>query len=201
MKSLQEKPFTQFQKNNNVGDVVKGTIATLTEFGAFINLGAVDGLLHNEEASWDNSLKCKDSFKKGDEIEVKIIKIDSEKENISLSLKSLANSPAGEFAIKHSNGDIVKSTIKDIKDFGIFVKLEDNLDGLIRKEDLLAIKENEEALKIGDEIEAVIVNIDKQRNRVRLSSKRLESQQQRDILKSVNDTSSMTLGDVLAGTT
>jgi small subunit ribosomal protein S1 len=199
LKSLQEKPFAQFQKNNNIGDVVKGTIATLTEFGAFINLGAVDGLLHNEEASWDNSIKCKDTFKKGDEIEVKIIKIDSEKENISLSLKSLANSPAGEFATKHSNGDIVKSVIKDIKDFGIFVKLENNLDGLIRKEDLLSVGENEQALKVGDEIEAVIVNIDKQRNRVRLSSKRLESQQQRDILKSVSDTSSMTLGDVIAG--
>jgi small subunit ribosomal protein S1 len=182
-----------------VGDIVTGTIATLTEFGAFINLGAVDGLLHNEEASWDNSIKCKDKFKKGDTIEVKIIKIDGERENISLSLKSLANSPAGEFATKHSNGDIIKSVIKDIKDFGVFVKLEENLDGLIRKEDLLQTKQNEEPLKIGDEIEAVIVNIDKQRNRVRLSSKRLEFQQQKDILKSVNDNTSMTLGDAIKG--
>lgn len=199
LKSLQEKPFKQFLKSHKVGDTVKGTVATLTDFGAFVNLGTVDGLLHNEEASWDNAVKCKEQFKKGDEIEARIIKIDTEKENISLSLKSLADSPADLFAAKHNNGDIIKAEIKDIKDFGVFVKLENNLDGLIRKEDLMQVAEGEEELKIGDEIESVIVNIDKQRNRVRLSSKRLESQQQRDMLKSVNDDSSMTLGDALAG--
>jgi small subunit ribosomal protein S1 len=199
LKSLQEKPFKQFTKANKVGDTIEGTVATLTDFGAFINLGMVDGLLHNEEASWDNTTKCKDIFKKGDTVEAKIIKIDYDKENISLSLKSLSQSPADTFASKHSNGDIIKAQIKDIKDFGIFVKLEDNLDGLIRKEDLVVVGEDEEELKIGDEIESVVVNIDRQRNRVRLSNKRLESAQQRDMLKSVNDNSSMTLGDALAG--
>jgi small subunit ribosomal protein S1 len=196
LKSLQEKPFKQFIKSHKVGDIVKGKVATLTDFGAFVNLGSVDGLLHNEELSWDNTAKCKEQFKKGDEVEAKVIKIDSEKENISLSLKSLSGSPAELFASKHSNGDIIKASIKDIKDFGVFVKLEDNLDGLIRKEDLVA---SAEELKVGDEVESVIVNIDKQRNRVRLSSKRLESAQQRDMLKSVNDDTSMTLGDALAG--
>ena len=199
LKSLQEKPFTQFIKTHKVGDTVEGKVATLTDFGAFVNLGTVDGLLHNEEASWDNATKCKDAFKKGDDITAKIIKIDTEKENISLSLKSLSESPADIFAAKHSNGDIIKAKIKDIKDFGVFVVLENNLDGLIRKEDLTPPVEGEDELKIGDEIESVIVNIDKQRNRVRLSSKRLESQQQRDMLKDVNDDSSMTLGDALAG--
>jgi len=199
LKSLQEKPFKQFLKSHKVGDTVEGKVATLTDFGAFVNLGTVDGLLHNEEAGWDNATKCKDQFKKGDTITAKIIKIDSEKENISLSLKSLSESPADIFAANNSNGDIIKAEIKDIKDFGVFVKLENNLDGLIRKEDLLPIADGEEELKIGDEIESVIVNIDKQRNRVRLSSKRLESQQQRDMLKQVNDDTSMTLGDALAG--
>ncbi len=199
LKSLQEKPFIQFIKTHKIGDTVEGKVATLTDFGAFVNLGTVDGLLHNEEASWDNTVRCKEQFKKGDEIEAKIIKIDREKENISLSLKALAQSPADIFASKYNNGDIIKSTVKDIKDFGVFVKLENNLDGLIRKEDLLTIEENEEALKVGDDIEAVVVNIDKQRNRVRLSSKRLESQKQRDTLKAVNDEGGMTLGDALAG--
>jgi len=199
LKSLKEKPFRQFTKEHKVGDIVEGKVATLTDFGAFVNLGSVDGLLHNEEAGWDNGTKCKNQFKKGDEIKAKIIKIDQERENISLSLKSLSNSPADQFALEHSNGDILKAPIKDIKDFGIFVKLDDNLDGLIRKEDLLTVAEGEEELKIGDEVESVIVNIDKQKNRVRLSQKRLESQQQRDMLKSVNDNTSMTLGDALAG--
>jgi small subunit ribosomal protein S1 len=198
LKSLQPKPFESFVKTHKVGDILKGKVATLTDFGAFINLGEVDGLLHNEEASWDSSVKCKEIFKKGDEVEVKIIKIDSDKENISLSAKSLQNSPAQNFENKHKNGDIIKSTVKDIKDFGVFVKLEDNLDGLIRKEDLLKREEGVE-LKVGDDIEAVVVNIDKQRNRVRLSERRLASQKEREILNSVNDDASMTLGDVLAG--
>ena len=199
LKSLQPKPFQLFVKEHKVGDVVTGKVATLTDFGAFINLGVVDGLLHNEEASWQPSVKCKDIYKKGDEVEVKIIKIDTEKENISLSVKALQESPAQAFEKEHKNGDIIKSTVKDIKDFGIFVKLADNLDGLIRKEDMLKPEEGEEEVKVGDEIEAVVVNIDKQRNRVRLSVKRLASQKDRDMLKAVSDTSSMTLGDALAG--
>jgi len=199
LKSLQPKPFESFIKEHKAGEVIKGTVATLTDFGAFVNLGSVDGLLHNEEASWESNTKCKDTFKKGEELEVKIIKIDREKENISLSIKALQDSPAQQFENTHKNGDIITSTVKDIKDFGVFVKLEDNLDGLIRKEDLLKVEEGDEEVKIGDEIEAVVVNIDKQRNRVRLSVRRLASQKDRDILKTVNDTSSMTLGDALAG--
>ena len=199
LKSLQEKPFKKFIKEHKVGDIVKGTVATLTDFGAFINLGGVDGLLHNEEASWDANVKCKNIYKKGDEVEVKIIKIDAEKENISLSAKALQESPAQKFENEHQVGDIVKAPVKDIKDFGVFVKLEDNLDGLIRKEDLLKQDDESEELKVGDEIEAVIVNIDKQRNRVRLSVRRLASQKERDVLKSVSDNTSMTLGDAIAG--
>jgi len=199
LKSLQPKPFSKFIEEHKVGDILKGTVATLTEFGAFINLGEVDGLLHNEETSWENNVKCKAKYKKGDEVEVKIIKIDKDKENISLSVKALEESPAQKFAAEHSYGNILTSTVKDIKDFGIFVKLADGLDGLIRKEDLLPPAEGEEEIKVGDEIEAVIVNIDKQNNRVRLSVKRLESQKNREVMKAVSDNSSMTLGDALAG--
>jgi small subunit ribosomal protein S1 len=199
LKSLLPKPFRKFVEETKVGDVVKGNVATLTEFGAFITIGEVDGLLHNEEASWESNAKCKAIYKKGDEVEVKVIKIDREKENISLSIKALESSPAQKFADAHANGDIITSTVKDIKDFGVFVKLADNLDGLIRKEDLLPVTEENPELQIGDEVEAVVVNIDRQNNRVRLSVKRLESQKNREVLKSVSDDSAMTLGDALAG--
>lgn len=195
LKNLQEKPFSKFTKDHNVGDVVNGTIATLTDFGAFVTVGDVDGLLHNEEASWESNAKCKTLFKKGDEVEVKIIKIDREKENISLSIKEIADSPAKRFQDSHKIGDIVKGAVKDSKDFGIFIKLEDNLDGLIRNEDFGPLEAEE--VKNGDEIEAVVVNIDTKRNRVRLSVKRLEQQQEREVLKAVNDDSTMTLGDLL----
>jgi len=195
LKNLQEKPFTKFTKEHNVGDIVKGKVATITDFGAFITIGDVDGLLHNEEASWDSNAKCKSLFKKGDDVEAKIIKIDKEKENISLSIKEISDSPAKAFEKAHNVGDIVKGTIKDNKEFGLFIKLEDNLDGLIRKEDFGPLKE--EDIKIGDEIEAVVVNIDTKKNRVRLSIRRLEVQRERETLKAVNDDSSMTLGDIL----
>ncbi|MGB9801544.1 MAG: 30S ribosomal protein S1 [Arcobacter sp.] len=195
LKNLQEKPFAKFTKEHKVGDIVTGKVATLTEFGAFVTLGDVDGLLHNEEASWEGNAKCKNLYKKGDELEVKIIKIDREKENISLSIKDITDSPAKNFQSTHKIGDIVKGTIKDLKDFGLFIKLEDNLDGLVRNEDFAPT--TAENIEIGKEIEAVVVNIDTNRNRVRLSIKRLEQQQEREILKSVNDDSAMTLGDLL----
>lgn len=195
LKNLQEKPFNKFIKTHKVGDVLKGKVSTLTEFGAFVTLGDVDGLLHNEEASWEPNNKCKNLFKKGDEVEVKIIKIDKEKENISLSIKEIAESPAKKFQDNYKLGDIVKGSVKDKKDFGVFIKLENNLDGLIRTEDFGPV--NIEEIKIGDELEAVVINIDTKKNRVRLSIKRLEQQQEREMLKSVNDDMSMTLGDIL----
>jgi small subunit ribosomal protein S1 len=195
LKNLQEKPFAKFTKTHKVGDIVKGKVATLTDFGAFITIDEVDGLLHNEEASWDSNAKCKALYKKGDEVEAKIIKIDKEKENISLSVKEISDSPAKAFEASHNIGDIVKGVIKDAKEFGIFIKLEDNLDGLIRKEDFGPL--NEEDIKIGEELEAVVVNIDTRKNRVRLSIKRLEVQRERETLKAVNDDSSMTLGDII----
>jgi len=195
LKNLQEKPFAKFTKEHKVGDIITGKVATLTEFGAFVTLGDVDGLLHNEEASWEGNAKCKNLYKKGDELEVKIIKIDREKENISLSIKDITDSPAKKFQATHKIGDIVKGTIKDLKDFGLFIKIEDNLDGLVRNEDFAPT--TAENIEVGKEIEAVVVNIDTNRNRVRLSIKRLEQQQEREILKSVNDDSSMTLGDLL----
>ena len=195
LKNLQPKPFEKFKNEYKVGDVVTGKIATLTDFGAFVTIGEVDGLLHNEEASWEDNKKCKDIFKKGDEVEVKIIKIDAEKENISLSVKDLTDSPAKQFQNNHKIGEIIKGAVKDIKDFGIFIKLENSLDGLIRTEDFGPL--NIEEVKAGDEIEAVVTNIDTKRNRIRLSVKRLEIQKEREALEAVNDDSSMTLGDIL----
>jgi small subunit ribosomal protein S1 len=195
LKSLQEKPFDKFSKEHKVGDVISGKVVTIAAFGAFVSLGGVDGLLHNEESSWDRNVKCKDMFKKGDELDVKIIKIDREKENISLSIKDIIDSPAAEFQKENKVGSIITGTVKDKKDFGVFITLKNNLDGLIRTEDLTPL--NEEDIKIGDEIESVVVNVDTKKNKVRLSVKRLERQKERDALNSINDNSEMTLGDLI----
>lgn len=196
LKNLLTKPFDEFIAKYKVGDIIKGAVTTITNFGAFIKIGGVEGLLHNEDASWDRNERCKNLFKVGDELEVKIVKIDNEAQKISLNLKDLGESPIGEYAKTHNQGDIVKGKIRDIKDFGIFVELGDGVDALIRKEDLGGV--DEASLKVGDEIEAAIAFIDEKKNRIRLSVRRLAKQKEREVINEINDNDEkMTLGDLI----
>ncbi|MBP3224108.1 MAG: 30S ribosomal protein S1, partial [Campylobacter sp.] len=196
LKNLLPKPFDEFLAKYKVGDVVKGAITTITNFGAFVRIDGVEGLLHNEDASWDRNEKCKNLFKIGDELEVKIIKIDNDTQKISLNRKELGDSPISDYAKSHKQGDVVKGKIRDIKDFGIFVELEGGVDALLRKEDLGDKSADE--IKIGDEIEAAIAFIDEKKNRIRLSVRRLAHQKERELLNEVNgDDEKMTLGDLI----
>lgn len=194
LKRLLDKPFTQFTKTHQVGEIVKGKIVTLTDFGAFVKFDGVDGLLHNEDAFWDKELKCKNEFKVGDEIEVKIIKIDKENERISLSKKLLDHSPAKEFAKSHKVDDVVIGKVIDVKDFGVFVKI-DEMEALIRNDDIYPLKKEE--ISAGQEIECVIAHIDEENNKVRVSIKRLERQKEKETLKAFNSEEKITLGDKL----
>lgn len=194
LKNLQQKPFDEFAKTHKIGDIIKGKIATLTDFGAFVTFGKVDGLLHNEDAFWNKNEKCKDKFKVGDEVEVKIIKIDVQNQRISLSQKAFNESPAEIFGKTHKIDDVVVGKVVDIKDFGVFINT-DEMDALIRNEDLYPVKKEE--IKVGDEIQGVISHIDKANNRVRVSVKKLEKQKQKDEIKAFNSNDKMTLGDIL----
>lgn len=195
LKNLLKKPFDEFKAQFKEGDVTKGVVTSVTNFGAFVRIGAVEGLLHNEDASWDRNDKCKDLFKVGDEVEVKIIKIDSNEQKISLSQKDLKQSPVQAYAKKFNVGDIVTGKIRDIKDFGVFVELGDNVDALIRKEDLGGV--SAENLNINDNIEAAIAFIDEKKNRIRLSVRRLARQKEREVLNEINSDDKVTLGDII----
>ena len=195
LKNLLKKPFDEFKAQFKEGDVTKGVVTSVTNFGAFVRIGAVEGLLHNEDASWDRNDKCKDLFKVGDEVEVKIIKIDSNDQKISLSQKDLKQSPVQAYAKKFNVGDIVTGKIRDIKDFGVFVELGDNVDALIRKEDLGSV--SAESLNINDNIEAAIAFIDEKKNRIRLSVRRLAKQKEREVLNEINSDDKVTLGDII----
>ena len=195
LKNLLKKPFDEFKAKFKEGDVTKGVVTSVTNFGAFVKIGEVEGLLHNEDASWDRNDKCKDLFKVGDEVEVKIIKIDSNEQKISLSQKDLKQSPVQAYAKKFSVGDIVTGKIRDIKEFGVFVELGDNVDALIRKEDLGSV--SAESLNINDNIEAAIAFIDEKKNRIRLSVRRLARQKEREVLNEINSDDKVTLGDII----
>jgi len=196
LKSLLPKPMDAFVDAHKVGEVVTGTVSSLTDFGAFIRIDSVEGLLHNQEISWDKSVNAKSLLKSGDEVEVKIIKIDRDAGKISLSKKALEDSPVKAFTDTHKVGDIVTGTVKDQKDFGVFIALENNVDALIRSEDLHPIKADE--IEKGQEIRGVISFIDANNDRIRVSVKRLERQEEREAMNQLNmdQDDSMTLGDV-----
>ena len=196
LKRLSPKPFAQFLSAHKVGDKIKGKVVKIMDFGAFVRLGDLDGLLHNEDASWEKGTKASDVVKLNDEIEVKIVKIDREHEKISLSLKALQNSPIEGFAQKNSVDTILKGKIKDIRDFGVFVEVEDGIEALIRDEDLYPLKKDE--LSVGAEIEAVVAHIDRNNGKIRLSVRRLEKIREREQLNNYNSADTkMTLGDLI----
>lgn len=197
LKNLLAKPFDEFKAEHKAGDILKGEIVSTTEFGAFVKIPTkssfVEGLLHNEDASWDRGKKCKDFLKVGEKIEVKLIKIDDKAGKISLSLKELQDSPIADFASKHSVGDKVTGSIKDVKDFGAFVELVGGVEALIRKEDAT------DELSVGASIEAAIADIDKSKARIRLSQKKLRVQKEREALDKFNAASDdkITIGDII----
>ena len=197
LKTLLPKPMDAFVSANKVGDVVNGTVTSITDFGAFVKVGELEGLLHNQEVSWDKSQNAKSELAVGDELEVKIIKIDRDAGKISLSKKALQDSPVKAFAQTHKNGTIVTGIVKDTKDFGVFISLEENIDALIRMEDLYPLKAEE--LEKGQEIKGVISFIDANNDRIRVSVKKLERQEEREAMDQFNNENekddSMTLGD------
>ena len=197
LKNLLAKPFDEFKAEHKVGDILKGEIVSTTEFGAFVKIPTkssfVEGLLHNEDASWDRGKRCKDFLKVGEKIEVKLIKIDNKAGKISLSLRELQDSPIADFASKHKVGDKVTGSIKDVKDFGAFVELVGGVEALIRKEDAT------DELSVGASIEAAIADIDKSKARIRLSQKKLRVQKEREALDKFNAASDdkITIGDII----
>ena len=197
LKTLLPKPFDEFIKTSREGDIVTGTVTTLTDFGAFVRIGTVEGLLHNQDCSWDKSTKAKDLYKVGDEVEVKIVKINTDEEKISLNRKALLESPVDKFAKEHKINEIVKAKVRDVKDFGVFVSLEGDMDALIRNEDLDPLIPEE--LNAGDEIEAAIAVIDVKRDRIRLSVKKLQYLKDKEALAEVNaqNDESNSLGDLI----
>lgn len=184
LKKLMPKPFDEFVKKHKIGDTIKTVVGSVKDFGCFLNAQGIDGLLHNEEVSWDKTVNAKDVYKVGDALEAMILKLDTAKERISFSVKRLQESPIEAYAKEHKIGSIVSGQILDIKDFGVFVQLTPTIDGLIRTEDLGNKKQEE--LQKGETIESVLISVDKDKNKIRLSARKLAKKQEREILDKIN---------------
>jgi len=156
------------------GAVVRGTVRTLTDFGAFIDLGGVDGLLHVADISWTRVAKPADVLTVGDSIEVKILKVDRESHRISLGLKQLSPDPWSLAEEKYKVGDRVRGKVTRVVEFGAFVELEPGIEGLIRLFDLTWSKKSikaKDVVKPGELVEVVVLNASSTERRIGLGLK------------------------------
>ncbi|HET8041383.1 TPA: 30S ribosomal protein S1 [Streptococcus pneumoniae] len=159
-----------------VGDVVTGKVARITSFGAFVDLGGVDGLVHLTELSHERNVSPKSVVTVGEEIEVKILDLNEEEGRVSLSLKATVPGPWDGVEQKLAKGDVVEGTVKRLTDFGAFVEVLPGIDGLVHVSQIShkRIENPKEALKVGQEVQVKVLEVNADAERVSLSIKVLE---------------------------
>ncbi len=161
----------QLLKEMEVNQIRKGTVKNITEFGAFIDLGGVDGLLHITDMSWGRISNPSELLEVGQEIEVMVLVVDHEKERVSLGLKQKTHNPWDDVETKYAKGDIVKGKVVNIVQYGAFVELEQGVEGLIHVSEMSWTKRVTKADQIvskGEEVEAVVLEIDKANKKISL---------------------------------
>jgi small subunit ribosomal protein S1 len=180
-KWLEEETTTkqqEFFENTPIGSEITGVVKSFTSFGAFIDLGGFDGLLHINDMSWGHVTRPKDFVKKGQEITVKVIRIDQKEKRINLSLKHFTDDPWVHFEDKYHLNDIVKGKVTKLTDFGAFIELEEGIEGLAHISEFSWVKKIQspgDLLSIGDEVECMILGYDLQAGRVSLGLKQVSA--------------------------
>lgn len=176
MEEATDKAREKFFDEVKIGDTVKGTVKSFTSFGAFVDLGGFDGLLHINDMSWGHVVRPKDFVKKGQEVELKVIRIAPEEKRINLSLKHFSEDPWIHFEEKYHVNDIVKGKVTKLTDFGAFIELEEGIEGLVHISEFSwtkKINKPSDMVKAGDEIECMVLGYDIQAGRVSLGIKQV----------------------------
>src|SRR5205823_5837837 len=166
----------KFMDSVNVGDRVTGTVKNLTDFGAFIDLDGMDGLLHITDMSWGRLGHPSEMVKVGQQLEVQVLDINKEKERVSLGLKQTQKNPWDQIEERFPAGQKVKGKITTVVPYAAFVELDEGIDGMIHVSDLSwtrKINHPSEVFKKGDEVEAEVIDIDKTNQRISLGIKQL----------------------------
>jgi len=164
-------------KNLEEGKIVKGVVKNITDYGAFVDLGGIDGLLHITDMSWGRVNHPSDIFKIGDEVEVKILKFDRLEEKVSLGYKQLGQDPWLTAAGRYPKGTRVKTKVVSVTDYGAFVELEEGVEGLIHISEMSwnkRLKHPSKMVEVGDEVEAVVLEVDATNRRISLGMKQTE---------------------------
>ncbi|MET3998281.1 30S ribosomal protein S1 [Marinobacterium sp. MBR-109] len=180
LKQLQEDPWNQLTKEYTIGSKVKARVTNLTDYGCFAEISTgVEGLVHVSEMDWTNkNIHPSKAVQVGEEIEVMILDIDQQRRRISLGMKQCQPNPWEAFSSQFAKGDRLKGRVRSITDFGVFIGLDGGIDGLVHLSDLSWDLPGEEAMKAynkGDEVEAVVLSIDPERERIALGIKQLDS--------------------------
>jgi small subunit ribosomal protein S1 len=202
LKQLGDDPWVEITGRYPEGSRVMAKVTNLTDYGCFAEIEeGVEGLVHVSEMDWTNkNVHPSKVVQLGDEVEVMVLDIDEERRRISLGIKQCQQNPWDAFAAEHSKGDRISGVIKSITDFGIFIGLEGNIDGLVHLSDISWNDTGEEAVrayKKGDEIETVILSIDPERERISLGIKQLEDDPFGNYV-AVNDRGTIVTGEVIA---
>ena len=179
LKQLGEDPWVGISRRYPQGTRLFGKVTNITDYGSFVEVEqGIEGLVHVSEMDWTNkNIHPSKVVQLGDEVEVMILEIDEERRRISLGMKQCMSNPWDDFAINHKKGDKVRGQIKSITDFGVFIGLDGGIDGLVHLSDLSWSETGEDAVrrfKKGDEVEAVVLAIDVERERISLGVKQLE---------------------------
>jgi small subunit ribosomal protein S1 len=161
-------------KNIQEGKIIEGLIKNITDYGVFIDLGGIDGLLHVTDISWGRIAKPSENFHKGDKITTKVLSFDSEKERVSLGLKQLADNPWEKITEKYPVGSVVRGNVVNLTDYGVFVELETGVEGLVHISEMYwtrEIKHPSKVLNVGETIEVMVLEVNPLTKRVSLSLK------------------------------
>lgn len=202
LKQLLPDPWEELEKKYPPGSIVKGRVKNATSFGLFVGVGrGIDGLIHASEISWSRRKKdIQSSFRKGSWIEAMVLNVDKEQKRFSLSIKRLKEDPWKGLSERHKVGEVVDGFVTSITDFGVFVEIEEGVEGLLHRSEIDTGKGRDlsELFKIDDPVRSVILSIDEERRKVSLSMKALRRMEEKALMSSIGgENKSFTLGEVL----
>lgn len=194
MKQCKTNPWDEFARNHNKGDKISGAIKSITDFGVFIGLdGGIDGLVHLSDISWQEAgEEAVKKFKKGDEIDTVVLAIDVEKERISLGIKQLSGDPFNNYTSENDKGALVSGTVKSVDAKGAVIELAPEVEAYLRASEISTdrVEDARNALKEGDTVSAMIINVDRKSRSINLSIKAKDNADQQQVMSKMQNEAS-----------
>jgi small subunit ribosomal protein S1 len=194
MKQCKTNPWDEFARNHNKGDKISGAIKSITDFGVFIGLdGGIDGLVHLSDISWQEAgEEAVKKFKKGDEIDTVVLAIDVEKERISLGIKQLSGDPFNNYTSENDKGALVSGTVKSVDAKGAVIELAPEVEAYLRASEISTdrVEDARNALKEGDTVSAMIINVDRKSRSINLSIKAKDNADQQEVMSKMQNEAS-----------